>query len=55
MECVGVWSGYNWREMENKFFRSDNDYEILDIYEMFGYYNKFFFEERLDKCYVEWS
>lgn len=41
--------------MENKFFRSGNDYEILDIYEMFGYYNKFFFEERLDKCYVEWS
>lgn len=41
--------------MYNKYFRSDDEHEIIDIHEMFLYYNTFFFQDTLEKCYVEWS
>jgi SprT-like domain-contaning protein Spartan len=41
--------------MYNKYFKSADEHEIMDIYEMFNYYNGFFFADKLDKCYVEWS
>jgi hypothetical protein len=38
--------------MYNKYFRTDDDFEMLDIYELFNYYNAFFFEGKLEKSFV---
>ena len=41
--------------MLNKYFKTEDEHEVVDIYEFFNYYNTFFFEGRLERCYVEWS
>ena len=39
----------------NKYFWSQEEYDILDIYDMFSFYNNYFFEGELEKCFVGWS
>jgi hypothetical protein len=41
--------------MQLNFFRSDEEYEPLDVHEMFVFYNGYFFNGILEKCTVEWS
>ncbi len=43
------------REMNAKYFKSEEDHQIIDIFDFFAYYNSFFFEGVLERCIVEWS
>ena len=39
-----------------KYFANPDDHEgVLDVYELFRFYNPFFFYGKLDACFVRWS
>ena len=52
--CDNILSTKEISQMEKNvsYFRSDDEFEVLDIHEMFIFYNNYFFEGILDKCTV---
>lgn len=41
--------------MKDSYFKSDDDYDNIDVFELFNFYNHYFFQGTLEKCTVEWS
>lgn len=38
--------------MEAIYFKSDDEYDNIDVYELFNFYNGYFFHGTLEKCTV---